>query len=285
MKRPLPPFLLALLLVVLLVLAPLPSLAAGLLRQPAPLVELQVVDRDSGAVLPQYRHRGQAWLPGEPGRHYAVRLRNLGPERVLVVLSVDGVNAVSGQTADPRQAGYVLGPWQSLDVDGWRKSLGTVARFVFVDPAASYAARTGRPDNIGVIGVAVFRETRAAPAIGIAGDTHQAGELRRGDAMESVPRAAGAADAVAQESAAAPSLGTGHGGIEWSPAYATSFERQAYPAQLSQLRYDTWYGLQARGISVAPAPYPYPRPAWNDAPQAFPGGFVADPPCCGPWPR
>ena len=84
---------------------------AALARAPAALVDLQVVDRDSGTVLPQYRHGGQAWLAGEPGRDYAVRLRNLGPERVLVVLSVDGVNAVSGQTADPRQAGYVLGPW------------------------------------------------------------------------------------------------------------------------------------------------------------------------------
>ncbi len=277
--------LLRLLPLLLLALPPFPCAAAGLLHPPAPLVELQVVDRDSGAVLPQYRHRGQDWLPGDPGRPYAVRLRNLGPERVLVVLSVDGVNAVSGQTAEPRQAGYVLGPWQSLDVDGWRKSLGTVARFVFVDPAASYAARTGRPGNVGVIGVAVFREVRPLPAAGIAGTARQATESPRDDRMASAPRAAGAADAAVRQesSAAAPGLGTGHGGIEASPAYATRFERQPRPAQISQWRYDTLYGLQSRGIALAPPPYP--RPAWNDAPQAFPAGFVPDPPCCSPWPR
>lgn len=276
MKRPLPHLLLAL----LLGLAPLPSLAAGLLRQPAPQVELQVIDRDSGAVLPQYRHRGQAWVPGDPGQRYAVRLRNLGAERVLVVLSVDGVNAISGQTADPRQAGYVLGPWQSLDVEGWRKSLGAVAQFVFVDPAASYAARTGRPDNVGVIGVAVFREAEGAPVAGIARAPQAAAEAER-DASRAAGQAA--ADAAMHKEAAAPGLGTGHGAIESSPAYATHFDRQSRPTQVSQLRYDTWQALLARGIAVAP---PYHRQqGWTDAPQAFPGGFVPDPPCCYPWPR
>ena len=277
-------------LMLLLALAPLSSAGAGLLRQPASLVELQVVDRDSGTVLPQYRHRAQAWLPGEPGRHYAVRLRNLGPERVLVVLSVDGINAVSGQTADPGQAGYVLGPWQTLDVDGWRKSLGSVARFVFVDPAASYAARSGRPGNIGVIGVAVFREAYPVPAMTGLHDEDGIKRTRRfGQAGEARP-AAGATRAEAgpptlkeSRTATAPGLGTGHGRIEASPAYATRFERQPHPVQLTQVRYDTWYALQARGIATAPA---HARPsAWTDAPQAFPGGFVPDPPCCDPWPR
>ena len=129
--------------------------AAALSRAPSPAVTLEIVDRDDGQDLAQYRHRGQAWVAGEPGHRYAVRLRNQGPQRVLVVLSVDGVNAISGQTADTGQAGYVLGPWQALEVDGWRKSMDAVARFVFVDPARSYAAQTGRPDNVGVIGIAV----------------------------------------------------------------------------------------------------------------------------------
>ena len=117
--------------------------AAALSRAPSPAVTLEIVDRDDGQDLAQYRHRGQAWVAGEPGHRYAVRLRNQGPQRVLVVLSVDGVNAISGQTADTGQAGYVLGPWQVLEVDGWRKSMDAVAQFVFVDPARSYAAHAG----------------------------------------------------------------------------------------------------------------------------------------------
>ena len=123
-------------------------------------VQLAVIDRDSGQWLPEYRRRGDTWIPGTPGHRYAVRLTNTSSERMLVVLSVDGVNAVSGETADLNQAGYVLSPGQSTDINGWRKSLDDVAQFVFTDFPDSYAARTSRPDNVGVIGIAVFEEAR-----------------------------------------------------------------------------------------------------------------------------
>ena len=127
------------------------------------LVELDVVDRDSGQTLPEYRHRAQDWIAGAPGHRYAVRRRNTPGERVLVVLSVDGVNAVTGQTANPAQAGYVLEPWESAEISGWRKSMDDIAQFVFTDLGDSYAARTGRPHNVGVIGVAVSQELQRRP--------------------------------------------------------------------------------------------------------------------------
>src|SRR5690606_7442493 len=96
-------------------------------------VELAVVDRDDGRWLHQYPHRGDRWLAGVPGHRYAVRLTNTSNERVLVVLSVDGVNAVTGEDADPSQAGYVLAPWQSTEIGGWRKSLDEIAQFRFTD--------------------------------------------------------------------------------------------------------------------------------------------------------
>src|SRR5689334_15718909 len=71
-------------------------------------VEMRILDRDAYDELPQYLYRGQAWVPGTPGHRYAVQLVNRSPARVLVVLSVDGVNAVTGQTASSNQAGYVL---------------------------------------------------------------------------------------------------------------------------------------------------------------------------------
>jgi len=74
------------------------------------------------------------------------------------VTSVDGVNVISGATAAPSQSGYVLDPWGSVEIAGWRKSFDDVATFFFTDLGNSYAARTGRPDDVGVIGVAVFEE-------------------------------------------------------------------------------------------------------------------------------
>ena len=131
------------------------------------LLDLSVYDRDTGRSLPVYQHHGRYYVAGEPGHRYRIALRSRSGEDLLAVLSVDGVNAVSGQTAGWSQAGYVLDPRASTDVLGWRKSLSQVADFVFTDIGQSYAAKTGRPDNVGVIGVAVFRHsTLHAEAVG-----------------------------------------------------------------------------------------------------------------------
>jgi len=240
-----------------------------------PLVDLVLVDRDDGSTLPVYRHRGRDWVPGIPGHRYAVRLANTTGERVLVVLSVDGVNAVTGETASPSQAGYVLDPWEVAEIAGWRKSLDDVAQFVFTDLPDSYAARTGRPDNVGVVGIAVFREARPEPITmpgpPVADQARQAaGNAARAESKAAAPAAAAAAEADAM---ARQRLGTGHGAREWAPVGRTEFVRASRsPAQVTQLRYDDLDALAALG--VLPRPY---RP-WARGPVAFPDGFVADPP-------
>ncbi|MCL7714598.1 hypothetical protein [Stenotrophomonas mori] len=233
---------------------------------PAPAsarVALSLVDRDSGRELPEYRHGGRAWVPAAPGHRYAVRLRNLTGERLLVVLSVDGVNAITGQTAAPEQPGYVLGPWQDSEIAGWRKSSSDVAQFVFTDHGDSYASRTGRPTDVGVVGIAVFGEARP-PSV-----PHPPVPPRP------LPRLAAPASAVAAESArqrsadgGRPSLGTGHGARERSDSASVQFQRAGpRPLQIATLRYDAYARLAALGI-VPGVP----------APRAFPAGFVPDPP-------
>ena len=246
----------------------LPILALLLLpllaRAHGTLVELGVVDRASGAPLAQYPARGERWVEGFPGQRYAIRLQNRSGERVLVVLSVDGVNAVSGQTADPGQAGYVLDPWQSTEVTGWRKSLSEVAAFEFAPLPDSYAARTGRPDNVGVIGIAVFREKRQhlMPMPQVSARRSQESKAR--DMLE---RSAGAAPPMAS----GPSLGTGHGAREYSSVRQTRFERaSSRPDQATALRYDRREHLIAMGVLPAPG-------AWPHRPDPFPGRFVPDP--------
>lgn len=122
------------------------------------LVQVDVYNRSTGAPLPIYPNSGRNWVEGVPGQEYAVRIRNLTGARVLVVTSVDGVNVISGDTASPSQSGYVLEPYGSVEIAGWRKSMSRTAAFYFTDLGDSYAARTGRPGNVGVIGVAVFQE-------------------------------------------------------------------------------------------------------------------------------
>ena len=253
---------------------PFSLLAASLPVQAGRLLDMEIVDRATGQTLDTYRHRGQHWVAGNPGDRYAVRLVNRTGERVLVVLSVDGVNAVSGETAAANQSGYVLDPWERTEIAGWRKSLSDIAQFYFTALPDSYAARTDRPDNVGVIGAAVFREkTRPQPV------TPYLSQGAPGARAEN--RAAEAsADAAAPASAPAPAakamrqaerLGTGHGEREYAPTQYTAFERAASsPAEVLSLRYDSRDSLAARGILPRPTPFvPEPRP--------FPGGFVPDP--------
>jgi hypothetical protein len=188
--------------------------------QPQPQASVEIFDRNEGRVLPIYWHEGRRYVIGKPGNEYAIRVRNAGTGRILAVMSVDGINVISGDTASPQQSGYVLAPYETADIGGWRKSLSRTAAFYFTALPDSYAARTGRPNNVGVIGVALFRE-RMRP---IARE-----EFRRPDAAAEKPSAQAAApapNAPARANAAVDSaaraagepLGTGHGRSEDSYA-------------------------------------------------------------------
>ncbi|MDR7272249.1 hypothetical protein J2X20_004923 [Pelomonas saccharophila] len=249
--------------------------------QQLPLLDMQLVDRDSGAVLAQYPSRGRRYSPGTPGSRYAIRLSNRSGERVLVVLSVDGVNAITGDTAAFNQSGYVLSPGESHDITGWRKSDERIAAFEFTSLGDSYAARTGRPANVGVIGAAVFREVYVPPppvvyeppvvsstapaAPSLLSRLNGAAADAAAPARESMGRAEAEASARAK-------LGTGHGASEWSPMAHTGFQRRtSQPEQLLEIHYDSQANLMAAGIM--------PRPM-AQLPRSFPnsGGYVPDPP-------
>jgi len=258
------------------------------------LVGLEVVDRGSGTELPVWRHRGRAYVAGAPGSRYGLRVSNRTGERVLVVLSVDGVNVLSGETARFGQGGYVLGPYQSCDVNGWRKSDAQVAAFVFSGLAQSYAARTGRPGDVGVIGMAVFTERPSPPPYASPADRSRSGaaldapppplpmppvkapllEAQRAPSASAAARAPGDGDALQPRE---EKLGTAHGEREWSYSERTTFRRAtSYPQSTRQIEYDTYANLAARGV--------VPGGGWTGhRPRPFPlepdaAGFVPDPP-------
>ncbi|MGH8733701.1 MAG: hypothetical protein ACREVB_08475, partial [Burkholderiales bacterium] len=139
------------------VVATVTLLAAGEAYAHGGLMDLSVYDRAEGRQLRVYWHEGRAYVAGRPGNEYRVTLRNRQSEDILAVVSVDGVNVITGQTAAHSQSGYIVAPRGRLDIQGWRKSLSQTAAFYFTALPDSYAARTGRPDDVGVIGVALYR--------------------------------------------------------------------------------------------------------------------------------
>ena len=172
------------------------------------LVDFGVFDRSEGRRLPLHWHEGRAWVVGKPGNEYQVSLKSRRGEDVLAVMSVDGINVITGETASHRQSGYVLGPWRALEVKGWRKSLERTAAFYFTELPDSYAARTGRPENVGVIGVALFQRKRSEPPGSIA-PLSRHGASQAADAAGSSGSARAEAQAPLAERDA--KLGTGHG--------------------------------------------------------------------------
>jgi hypothetical protein len=136
---------------------------AGSARAIPALIDLEVIDRETGQAAQVWRHAGRLHVAGQPGARYSLRVTNNTAGRLLVVMSVDGVNVLTGQTAAYGQSGYVFRPYESYDVSGWRKSDAEVAAFTFAPFPRSYAARTGRPHDVGVIGIAAFTERVVAP--------------------------------------------------------------------------------------------------------------------------
>jgi hypothetical protein len=227
---------------------------------------LEVVD-EAGNRLPTYAHRGRSYVLGRLGERYLVRVRNDSPRRIEVVASVDGRDVVDGQPASTEKRGYLVAPWSELTIDGFRLSQEAVAAFRFSSVAGSYAARMGDARDVGVVGVAVFRE-RELPATPVpvprrsfspAPPPRARGEASaaesRGAEAESRGAEAEPDAAVAKQGAARsvdrPGLGTEFGEEHGSPVEYVSFVRaSARPAALLTLRYDDRRGLAALGIDL-----------------------------------
>lgn len=270
--------------------AMIPAQGQGAWRSPYGRdVRVEVVDAWDRPLY-ESEHRGSRWIEGRVGERYSVIVRNLTGRRVEAVVSIDGRDVVSGQRADYRKArGYVLEPWGHVRIDGFRRSLSSVAEFRFAPTYDSYAARRGTPQDVGSIGVAVFRERGRrhyrrpprpmAPARDYDRQVYGAAEGEseyRGSAdaagapAESRPRSR-------RRRSARQGVGTAYGADRHSSAHYTRFRRQrGRPHEVITIRYDDYEGLRRRGVLPEP---PAPAP-WTHEAEPFPESppFAPPPP-------
>jgi hypothetical protein len=260
------------------------------------------VEGEDGATLPTYEHGGVTYVRGEYGQRYNLRISNSTGHRVEAVVTVDGRDVLTGETGDfVHQRGYVVPAWGSVVIDGFRQSYSDVAAFRFTSPGESYSARRGTPENVGVVGVAIFRERSrpavARPRIAVPPTADDSEPKRRGDADRSGGASAEAQGAPkAQEPSAAPprtgtaagdapagggraydygyedvprdergNIGTLYGETRYSPVTEVQFVRARAdrPDRVLTVYYDDARGLASRGIPVRPSP-------WTAGPAAFP---------------
>ena len=282
------------------------------------LADISIIDRDTGFTLPVHYYQGDYWVAGQPGTRYAVSVRSKTGQRLLAVPAVDGVNVLSGQTAAWDQTGYVFSSYGHYQITGWRKSNTEIAAFEFANASNSYAGLTGRPGNVGVIGVALFREKQAEPVWQAPVQpptlpaTRPYGDLSDSSAQRKSTTSSGRAEAPASLTppalaaapapnssnadkleaehdanrtkqalgrfAPSPKLGTAHGQRETSVVSNTAFERQH--SQPNEVIRIRYDSRENLIASgvIRPAPV---RPA---APNAFPdsalvnNSYVPDPP-------
>ena len=129
-----------------------------MMKVSTPVFQLKVVV--GGKSIQEYHKDGQAFVEGRQGSNFALELTNLTPRRALVHPTVDGLSAMTGKEASRRdnKHGYVLGPFQEVLVPGWRLNDEEVAQFFFAGAGKSYAEKTGKGRDKGVIACAVWEE-------------------------------------------------------------------------------------------------------------------------------
>lgn len=237
-----------------------PTPNVGQVRGEAVLLEV-VSGRE---VLPIFTLKGRSYLLGTEGLSYVLEIENRTDERIEVVVSVDGRDVITGAEADFRKhRGYVLGGKEKIPVEGFRRTLDAVAAFEFSSIEESYASKMGDDGNVGVIGLAVFRE-QPRPVDETPVEIAQA---KRREAP-SAARSLSAQGEAAQEDRA---LGTKYGDTVDSTAEIVPFVRMnsTDPQEILVLYYDDRAGLEQVGVV-------FPEdgadgPSGDIGPDPFPG--------------
>jgi len=256
-----------------------------------------------GSTATPIDYRGKTWIEGRCDARYAVRITNHTGERVEVVVSVDGRDVIDGESADyVRKRGYLLGPYESYDIPGFRTTYDTAAAFRFSSVAGSYAARRGDSRNVGVIGAAFFPERRRVTVrprpIAPRGDRRWhggggaspepfdgddvAGAPRDGDLEEApAPTAEKSREPLADETAEGRTgtspyghvwreprpqrLGTGFGETVYSAVTEVHFARASprRPDRVLTIYYDDRAGLAAKGVPLPSSDCCPPPTCWT----------------------
>jgi hypothetical protein len=207
-----------------------------------------------------YDENGNVFIEGRKNSNFVIVFTNLTAYRVKAVMSVDGLNTLTGEPCKANSTGYVVEPNGVLTVPGWQINSKEVARFTFSDKSKSYAAlkETQNTENCGVIGCSVFEELPAAVPFAMSfGGTSNCSVTNQAACSSYIELDAG--------------LGTSFGEAQdHSVQYvATKFLPRA--AHTMSIFYDSRKNLIARGI-IKPSRQFAPK-----LPNPFPGDFCKPP--------
>jgi len=238
----------------------------------------------------EYKSGDNTFIEGRAGSEFEIEVRNHTPNRVMAIISVDGLSVINGNAASPDSPGYVIAGFGSIKIPGWKLNGQSAAKFTFSGKRDSYSQlSSGTSHNCGVIGVMVWSEKPAVIPQFSLNDTLPSpwgGAIPKGPIMRngasntfndvtlngytsSVNSAQLSTDngltrAVAQ-AATLNNLGTGFGKPTDFQTVSTMFEKNQVLETLV-MYYDDARGLKARGIEVTRE-----RSRSLETPDPFPG--------------
>ncbi len=220
--------------------------------RPGPPGEVRIeVVSDGGTVFQVIPHKDfwtgsthvrKRYLEARQGEHYGIVITNRTPERVGVVIAVDGRNIITGNRSNlgNTESMYIVNAYEVSRYDGWRTSKEEVHRFYFIDAADSYSVRTFSDSSaMGVIAMAVFREKEQPRPL--------QEEKREGQSAPAAPSAS-LAPKSADRALAKESAGTGFGDARYSPVITVQFEPERNPVQKTLVKYEWREVLCRKGI-------------------------------------
>lgn len=121
----------------------------------------------------EYYHKEKVFIEARKDYEYTLKFRNNNAKRVMAIFSVDGLEVLEGKEAAKAETGYIIEPFSSLDIKGFRIDENSVAAFKFNHTELSYSNTQGyavenpvtkqtdyikTTKNNGTIGVRVFEE-------------------------------------------------------------------------------------------------------------------------------
>ncbi len=113
---------------------------------------------ENGNTITEFTKDGLTFVEGRKGSEYKIKITNGTWTKIKVVISVDGLDIMTGKRATPNAGGYVLNAYETQFIEGWRISNDEVRKFFFTNQKNSYNAKTGNDtNNLGVIGIIGYK--------------------------------------------------------------------------------------------------------------------------------
>lgn len=195
------------------------------LNQSKNLMEVAILV--NGMPIPEFYHeRHRHIVVPKTGVEYTIQVKNLSDKRVLLVASVDGLSVMNGEVFSGKGgSGYVIAPYSTFEIQGWRRGTDQIATFLFESPENSDAAHKGVDSQIGTIRLIAIMEKVETP---ILSSVH-----------------APASRAIGQ-----PGTGTASGRELISKVVNVEFRRSSIEQEIN-LIYDTAESFAKRGIQIS----------------------------------